>query len=176
MADTIRRRIIRTISSFGIEADESVVEMLAAKVEACRPEKPLAFAHAAAHNWAISQQRKADAAPRIEARRVSREARETAMLEAERVWNEKKAAARDEFWVAAVRALRTRVNNSSHVRVDEHLYLLYLTVFAGQPFGELEQLFRITSETRYKWLQRARDLLRPHASAVLNEAVRGRQS
>ena len=165
-AKTVRNTITSTLFSFDATFSTSVVEMLAERVEKQNPENPIHFAYVVAHNWAVSQHRSRltaeKQAPILAAKR-----------EREAVAQAKFEAARDEYWTAAKRALAARINPPPTSRAEDHLQLLYLTVFANQPVEELEQLFGITVMTRHKWLQRARKMLQPHASAGLNEVVRG---
>lgn len=158
---TVRKKIIQTLLDFPATFDINIVDELVRRVEKGYPDKPLSFAYILARNWAIDQHRRAERRANIERRQAAEAvaaATEQAGLE----------AARAEYWLAVDSFRRSQGGQFVRVRANEQFLLLWMTAILGSSEEEIAASFPdVTGMTRWKWLQRARDALRPTASENL---------
>lgn len=158
---TVHEKIIQTLLSFGVTFDASVVEGLVTRVEKDHPKKPRAFAYVVARNWAIDQRRHAEHRANIE----RRQAAEAVAAATERTNLE---AARAEYWLAVDSFRRSQGGQFVRVRANGQFLLLWMVALLGSSEEEVAASFPdVAGTTRWKWLQRARDALRPIASENL---------
>jgi hypothetical protein len=160
---SIRDKIVRCLTGFGdVRFSQADVDALVGRVEDADVERPCAYAHVVARNWAVDRRR----AVGIMERKAEAE-RELAQSKAREAELKREfEQARQEFWPVAHEALAQV--SSKNKRAHEKVRALFLRVFEGLTDEGFALVFPgVSADARYQWTRRGKKLLRPYASEVL---------
>lgn len=154
---TVRETIIKTFISLNVELNEGLIDKIEEIVIAKQAANPINFAYCVARNKAV------DAARRVE--KNNREKLQNLLKnEKRRQYENSFNSAKDEFWLAAERAIG---NSSSQETTRKHMNVLWERFFQRKSYALISESMDVKNITLKKWAERGRKSLEKYASQNL---------